>query len=213
MQYRIYCAKHLESGVQRADECLQIFFKKQLSLRILWLAAWYSEVEDSCFKACVSTFSSLCRLPVMWTWTWHQHPAKAPRITSSVFLCAMLLIHGTGSHGIRPPCSQFPSISWAAVVGWCRSGICRPEQKASWRLETDPQNIEVVSEGNSSPTRPLDLIKCVGGYLDQCVCVCVTLYCTLTISSDTLSWLLSNKYKQNQWKTVFFQRKNKKKPF
>lgn len=30
----------------------------------------------------------------------------------------------------------------------------------------------MVSEGNSSPTRPLDLIKCVGGYLDQCVCVC-----------------------------------------
>lgn len=38
VQYRIYCAKLLESGVQRADECSQIF-KKQLSPRISWLPA------------------------------------------------------------------------------------------------------------------------------------------------------------------------------
>jgi len=35
--------------------------------------------------------------------------------------------------------------------------------------------MEVVSEGNRSMSRSLDLINCVfvGGCLDQCVCVCV----------------------------------------
>lgn len=34
--------------------------------------------------------------------------------------------------------------------------------------------MEAVSEGKNSATRSLDLINCVfvGGYLDQCVCVC-----------------------------------------